>query len=677
VPEKTASSFSGRGAHHYKSCAEGLDNGLADIQVEFHAEMMTVPLDAGFCPERWKQAVDVMLEKVPGISRSDKLRIIQLLEADLNQLLRIAFVINITRIAKDYEGTISEHQYGRSHKTCMTPVLNTLLTIQIRIQTKVEGIVFDNDAKGCYDMIISGIALACLKMIGYSSNSIRMLGLLWAQLEHHIATGYGVSDKNYLPTLEKLLYGIGQEGCASLIMWALLNQHQLTALGDKFDCIRLEAVDGVDEHLRPGDAFVDYTTTGVKNDDTTMEPVDVEVTELTPSEEYLIGKMHMIIQFFLDLLQVTGGVLAPEKCVWFLIYHRRKDGKARQFNMKESHRGIAITSWSTGTVSGAEKKSPEEGHITLSFQISGDGKCTAKKKDMKENAILFGEAIMSSTMWIEESAMAYNAFYMPRLGYGTPATTLTKKDCEEIQRPVVNAILQKMGIARSAPISVVFGKAQFGGLVLTHLAVLQVHTRIQYLLGHLRCGDATGHLMQMLLEYTQLECGYRENPLAQDYNSYSALLINKNWITEVWEHIQTCKAKVEIDGLWQPTENKVQDIVIMESLIASGRFTNRELKEINYCRIHLQAFYISDITTIKGKDIEAWAGRGHTQAGRQSTREWPIQQRPIAWKAWKEALEYLYSYGDIGEPLGDWKSENHQIMEWYLDAQSSSLYHHV
>jgi hypothetical protein len=64
---------------------------------------MTVPLDAGFCPERWKQAVDVMLEKVPGIPRSDKLRIIQLLEADINQLLRIEFSRNITRLAKDNE----------------------------------------------------------------------------------------------------------------------------------------------------------------------------------------------------------------------------------------------------------------------------------------------------------------------------------------------------------------------------------------------------------------------------------------------------------------------------------------------------------------------------------------------------------------------------------------------
>jgi hypothetical protein len=93
-------------------------------------------------------------------------------------------------------------------------------------------------------------------------------------------------------------------------------------LGDKFDCILLTSVDGVEAHVHPGDAFVDDTTTGVKNDYTTIEPVDIEVTELTLSEEELIGKMQMIIQFFLDLLQVTGGDLAPEKCVWFLICHR-------------------------------------------------------------------------------------------------------------------------------------------------------------------------------------------------------------------------------------------------------------------------------------------------------------------------------------------------------------------
>jgi hypothetical protein len=55
---------------------------------------------------------------------------------------------------------ISKHQYGRFHKTCISALLNKLLTIQKLIQKKTNGIVFDNFAKRCYYRIVSGIYLA-------------------------------------------------------------------------------------------------------------------------------------------------------------------------------------------------------------------------------------------------------------------------------------------------------------------------------------------------------------------------------------------------------------------------------------------------------------------------------------------------------------------------------------
>jgi hypothetical protein len=100
VTEKTASSFSGQGVHHYKARSERSQDGIADHMTAVHAVMITVPLTMGFCPERWKQAKYVMLEKIPGVPRSNKLRIIQLLKADLNQVLHIAFARNISRVAK-------------------------------------------------------------------------------------------------------------------------------------------------------------------------------------------------------------------------------------------------------------------------------------------------------------------------------------------------------------------------------------------------------------------------------------------------------------------------------------------------------------------------------------------------------------------------------------------------
>jgi hypothetical protein len=144
----------------------------------------------------------------------------------------------------------------------------------------------------------------------------------------------------------------------------------LIAPGEKFDCIRLVAVDDEEEYVRPGDSFTDDTTAGVMNDDTTMDSVPVEVKDLTQSEEDLIGKIQTIIQLFLDLLQVTGGELVTDKCVWFLICHRWKIWKVRLLMVQYSHNGIKIKSRSTGTMYRVKRRAPEEGHSKSGFQIS-------------------------------------------------------------------------------------------------------------------------------------------------------------------------------------------------------------------------------------------------------------------------------------------------------------------
>jgi hypothetical protein len=79
----------------------------------------------------------------------------------------------------------------------------------------------------------------------------------------------------------------------------------MTALGERFECITLVSVDKSKTSTRPGDSFVDITTTGVTSDDTPRKPVPIEEKELTVDEVALIEKMKVVIQFFIDLLQVT------------------------------------------------------------------------------------------------------------------------------------------------------------------------------------------------------------------------------------------------------------------------------------------------------------------------------------------------------------------------------------
>jgi hypothetical protein len=123
---------------------------------------------------------------------------------------------------------------------------------------------------------------------------------------------------------------------------------------------------------------------------------------------------------------------------------------------------------------------------------------------MKTNTKGYSEAIISISLQRGESAMVYNSYYMASMSYGMAATSLTYKECEEIHRPVVNAILPKMGINRNTVRTVVFGTIKYGGLGLDHLSAVKGFAQLQYMIGSLRKQDITVDLYQMLLEYTQL-----------------------------------------------------------------------------------------------------------------------------------------------------------------------------
>eukprot|EP00957_Ditylum_brightwellii_P015778 1188753-Ditylum_brightwellii.AAC.1 len=51
--------------------------------------MMTLPFRIGFTPHRWQKAIDVMLEKDIGDPKINRLRIIVIVEGDMNLIIKI------------------------------------------------------------------------------------------------------------------------------------------------------------------------------------------------------------------------------------------------------------------------------------------------------------------------------------------------------------------------------------------------------------------------------------------------------------------------------------------------------------------------------------------------------------------------------------------------------------
>ena len=85
ILEKTSSSPSGRHLGHYRAALS------SDHICKVYATLMTLPFKFDFTLQRWTNALQVMLEKVKGTPRLDKLRVVQLLEADLDMSLQIVF----------------------------------------------------------------------------------------------------------------------------------------------------------------------------------------------------------------------------------------------------------------------------------------------------------------------------------------------------------------------------------------------------------------------------------------------------------------------------------------------------------------------------------------------------------------------------------------------------------
>lgn len=82
---KKTSSPSGSHLGHYRTAL------TSDSICFVYATLISIPFDCGFTLDRWTNALLVMLEKNKGTPSLNKLRVIQLMEADSNMVLRIVF----------------------------------------------------------------------------------------------------------------------------------------------------------------------------------------------------------------------------------------------------------------------------------------------------------------------------------------------------------------------------------------------------------------------------------------------------------------------------------------------------------------------------------------------------------------------------------------------------------
>ena len=102
--ESTTTSPSGRHLGHYKAILETPE------LIEFHCIMASLPIKFGFAPDRWKKAIQIMLEKKTGNPLLHRLRGIIIVEADYNWVLRLIWKKRFFRQAAQHGNLMTVQQ---------------------------------------------------------------------------------------------------------------------------------------------------------------------------------------------------------------------------------------------------------------------------------------------------------------------------------------------------------------------------------------------------------------------------------------------------------------------------------------------------------------------------------------------------------------------------------------
>ena len=117
----------------------------------------------------------------------------------------------------------------------------------------------------------------------------------------------------------------------------------------------------------------------------------------------------------------------------------------------------------------------------------------------------------------------------------------------------------------------------------------------------------------------------------------------------------------------------------MDHVLRSGLFKDKEVRQINYCRLYLQAITVSDITTASGSRLFAGINRGRTTEITSSTTWHHINQaKPdsASWSLWRKACELFSVNGILKEVLGAWLDppmEQRRSWPTYYEPSTDSL----
>ncbi len=358
--EKTSLSILGVHVGHYKSAT------FLDMATNFLSRKITLIVCGGCPPEHWGHGLQVLLEKVAGVTLVNKLRAILLMEADLNYMNK--WVFGYQAISKMYKlGYIPGDQYSQKEGTAEDARMYNRLTMDISRQLRHSLATMSADADKCYDRINHIImSLLLLAIIGSMGPIVAMLHPIQT-MKFFQRTARGDSS-TFMGGRgrDNPLQGLCQANVAAPACWLIISSLLIHGYKRKgFGSRILSPISGV---------IIDFLGEIYVND------TDLIITwpDLVSSADVQDGLREAAGTWFAGL-NATGGAINPEKSRWILADYQWDNGQWGYVEQPETPMEIPLPDRSTANIAHGDVNAAKEA-LGVWLTVSG-----SDDKHLEEN----------------------------------------------------------------------------------------------------------------------------------------------------------------------------------------------------------------------------------------------------------------------------------------------------
>jgi hypothetical protein len=427
------------------------------LQVYYNIAISSIKL--GYPVKRWQQITTCMIEKSPGVSRIDKLRVIHLFEADYNLILKIMWSRRaIWKI--NNKNLLNDGQSGsKPGSRAIDVAVHKELRYNYSKLTRTPLITIDNDAKSCFDRIMCNVAMLISKYYGIADNYCRLQSNKLKGSIFRLRTGIGDSKTTYTNTDEEPIYGTGQGSCASPAIWLLISSFIMDLLQENANGMTMCDILKHKITKKWIEGFVDDNSNFTNNNYYDENLIN------------LLKKAQHDGQTWEGFLSTTGGELELQKCFYYILsWNWDKWGNPTPQSIQEQALNKLTLKLTTKNLSqDLEQKEVWEPHKTLGCQKCIVGKEEEQFQKLLNKSNTIAASIEKAQLNKRQARLAYSCNYIPSMVYCLTAVSLTEKQLGEIQQKATTQLTRVSGFEMTTPKAVVHGPIGFGGIGLQQL----------------------------------------------------------------------------------------------------------------------------------------------------------------------------------------------------------------